>query len=144
MSMINLNKVTKSYGRKTVLKDFSLQIEKGEMIAVTGPSGCGKSTLLNIIGLLEDVDSGSLAIAGYENPRSSAALSNKILRRHINYLFQSYALVDEKTVEYNLRLALSIQRGSRKNKNVALDGALERVGLGGLDVACPATPLRRA
>jgi putative ABC transport system ATP-binding protein len=131
MAIITLDKISKSYGRKTVVKDCSLQIEKGELVAVTGPSGCGKSTLLNIIGLLEGVDSGHLTICGHVNPRPATSLSNKILRQHINYLFQSFALVDEKTVEYNLRLALDTHRDAKINKDRAIDEALGLVGLNG-------------
>ncbi|MCL1851485.1 MAG: ABC transporter ATP-binding protein [Peptococcaceae bacterium] len=131
MVVIALDRVTKKYGRKIVLQDYSLQVHKGEMVAVTGPSGCGKSTLLNVIGLLEDIDGGKISISGYENPKPATSLSNKILRERINYLFQSFALVDEQTVEYNLRLALDGRSGAKKAKECAIDEVLERVGLGG-------------
>ena len=131
MAVITLDKVTKSYGRKKVLQNYSLEVQQGEMVAVTGSSGCGKSTLLNVIGLLEDIDHGQIIISGHVNPKPSTALSNKILREDINYLFQSFALVDEETVEYNLRLALGGRRGNKKEKNLAIEEALERVGLGG-------------
>lgn len=131
MAVITLDEVTKSYGRKTVLQDYSLQIQQGEMVAVMGPSGCGKSTLLNIIGLLEGIDGGHIIISGHENPKPSTSLSNKILREHINYLFQSFALVDEQTVDYNLLLGLGNVRGNKKDKDRSIDEALERVGLSG-------------
>lgn len=131
MTVIALDKVTKRYGQKTVLKDYSLEIKQGELVAVMGPSGCGKSTLLNIIGLLESIDNGHVFVNGYVNPRPSSLLANMIMRRHINYLYQNSALVDEKTVEYNLRLALEIQRDKNKNKELAMDEALERVNLSG-------------
>ena len=131
MAIIVLDKIKKSYGRHVVLEDFSLEIEQGELVAIMGPSGCGKSTMLNIIGLLEDIDSGNIVIDGFVNPRPSTVLSNGILRRCINYLFQNFALVDHKNVEFNLRLALETQKGSRKDKERAIDAALERVDLKG-------------
>ncbi|MCL1790878.1 MAG: ABC transporter ATP-binding protein [Peptococcaceae bacterium] len=131
MSIITLENVNKKYGRKTVLQDYSLQVQQGEMVAITGPSGCGKSTLLNIVGLLESIDNGQIHICGHVNPKPATSLSNKILRENINYLFQSFALVDEQTVEYNLRLALDGQRVKKKDKDRAIDEALQRVGLEG-------------
>ncbi|MDQ8768033.1 ATP-binding cassette domain-containing protein, partial [Streptococcus ruminantium] len=65
--MLKLNGINKSFEKKNVLKDFSLSIKKGEMVAITGPSGCGKSTLLNIIGLIDDFQNGSYQFDGMEN-----------------------------------------------------------------------------
>ncbi|MDQ8838017.1 ATP-binding cassette domain-containing protein, partial [Streptococcus ruminantium] len=62
--MLKLNGINKSFEKKNVLKDFSLSIKKGEMVAITGPSGCGKSTLLNIIGLIDDFQNGSYQFDG--------------------------------------------------------------------------------
>lgn len=58
MSIINIKNFNKSFGDKVVFEDFNLEINDGDMVAITGPSGCGKTTLLNTIGLIEPVEQG--------------------------------------------------------------------------------------
>lgn len=133
MTLIQLNKISKKYGNKTILDEFSLEVNSGEFVALMGPSGCGKSTLLNIIGLLEYFDGGELVIDGDANVRPNSAKANKVLREKICYLFQNFALVDEETVEYNLNLALRYTQGSKKERRLKMLDALERVGLKGFE-----------
>lgn len=116
MDIIKLQDINKSYGNKKVLVDLSLSISKGEFVAITGDSGKGKSTLLNIIGLLENIDSGSLLIDGEENIKINSAKAMKVIREKISYLFQNFALVDEDTVNYNLNLALKYIKISKNEK----------------------------
>lgn len=129
MPLIELNNITKKYGEKTVLKDFSLKVESGDFLALMGDSGCGKSTLLNILGLLEEFDHGELIIDGKLNPHPNSAVTNKILREKISYLFQNFALVDEETVEYNLKLGCNYVKESKKEKKFRISEALNYVGL---------------
>lgn len=133
MSLIELNNITKSYGDKTIFKDFSLKVEGGDFIALTGDSGCGKSTLLNIIGLLEEFDSGEIIIDGKTSPSLNSRVANKILREKISYLFQNFALVDEETVEYNLKLACKYVKANRHEKEFSISEALKHVGLKGYE-----------
>ncbi|MBU3221050.1 ABC transporter ATP-binding protein [Clostridium algidicarnis] len=133
MSLIELNNITKSYGDKTIFKDFSLKVEGGDFIALTGDSGCGKSTLLNIIGLLEEFDSGEIIIDGKTSPSPNSGVANKILREKISYLFQNFALVDEETVEYNLKLACKYVKANRQEKEFSISEALKHVGLKGYE-----------
>lgn len=114
-----------------IFDNFSLEIQTGEFVAITGYSGCGKSTLLNIIGLLEDFDSGELIIDGDINVRPNSNFANKILREKIGYLFQNFALVDDETVQYNLKFALKYLNGSKKEKRYKMGKALAQVGLKG-------------
>lgn len=131
--MIELVKVNKSYEKKNIIKDFSLKINKGEIVAITGQSGKGKSTLLNIIGLLEECDSGDVIIDDYKNVKINSNKSTDILRKKISYLFQNYALVDEETVKYNLLLALKYVKVNKKEKINRISGALNKVGLNGYE-----------
>ena len=129
MSIIQLSKMCKMYGKKTIFNDFSLDICEGDFVAFMGPSGCGKSTLLNIIGLIEDFDEGELTIVGQVNVKPNSLKANKILRNNISYLFQNFALVEEETVEYNLKMALKYVKATRKQKNLKIVEVLNTVGL---------------
>ncbi|BDD38665.1 MULTISPECIES: ABC transporter ATP-binding protein [Streptococcus] len=131
--MLKLNGINKSFGKKNVLKDFSLSIKKGEMVAITGPSGCGKSTLLNIIGLIDDFQNGSYQFDGMENIKVNSSQASSIIRNKISYLFQNFALMDSKTVEENLMLALFYQKLSKHEKKKRISQALEQVGLKGYE-----------
>lgn len=133
MGIIQLNNICKRYGKKEVLKDFSLNIEEGELIALTGTSGKGKSTILNIIGLLENPDSGDLIICNEKNIKPNTEKANEILRNTIGYLFQNFALVDEETVEYNLNIALKYVKVKKEEKKKLLEEALKKVGLQGFE-----------
>ncbi|MGM9973270.1 MAG: ABC transporter ATP-binding protein [Clostridiaceae bacterium] len=134
MSIIELDRITKSFGDKIILDEFSLQVEEGEFISLTGPSGSGKSTLLNIIGLLEDFDDGELTIDEEISAPPNSERANKIIREKVSYLFQNYALVDEETVSYNLSLALKYVKGSKKDKAEKMIEALKTVGLEGYEL----------
>lgn len=62
MKAIEINHITKKFGSRTIIRDFSLDIHQGEFVAIVGKSGCGKSTLLNMIGLLETIETGEVKI----------------------------------------------------------------------------------
>ncbi len=128
--MILLKGVSKKYGNKTVLNNFSMHICPGEFVAIVGPSGCGKSTLLNIIGLLEPFDKGVVEINKEKNIRPQSRKATNFLRTTISYLFQNFALVDEETVFYNLKLALRYVKG---DKEKLISQALKKVGLVGYE-----------
>ncbi|WP_353054606.1 ATP-binding cassette domain-containing protein [Bacillus thuringiensis] len=102
--MIELVNINKKFGSKVVLKDFSLKIEDTDFIAIVGESGKGKTTLLNIIGLLEQSDSGDIIIEEQMNPNKKQTLL--LQREKLAYLFQNYALMENETVEKNLLIAL--------------------------------------
>ncbi|WP_078392827.1 putative bacteriocin export ABC transporter [Shouchella patagoniensis] len=124
-----LNNISKKFKDRTVLSDFSLQVEQGELLAITGESGSGKTTILNIIGLLEKQDGGTLSLFGYKNPTLQSKEGRLILRKKISYLFQNYALIDNETVDQNLDLAfLTLKCSKEKKKELKLE-ALDKVGL---------------
>lgn len=133
MGIIKLEKVNKRYGEKVVLKDLSLEIDKGEMVAFIGNSGKGKTTIMNIIGLLESFDSGKLIIDGEENISVNSKKANLNLRNKISYLFQNFALVENKTVSFNLEIATKYLKKSKSEKKALIEEALEKVNLKGLE-----------
>ena len=69
MSMISVQNVSKKFGSREILKDLSFDVEENEFVALVGPSGSGKSTLLNMIGLLDNIDSGKILINGKILPK---------------------------------------------------------------------------
>ena len=120
--MIELKNICKAFGNQQLYKDFSLTIETGEFVVLSGKSGCGKTTLLNIIGGLENVDSGSVTVDGID----ITGRKNKMayFQKKAGFLFQNFALVDTKTVRENLDL---IYKKSRSG--ISFEAALDKVGL---------------
>ncbi len=128
---VSLSGVCKSFGGNTVLKDVHLRVENGSMVAVCGPSGCGKTTLLDMVGLLQRPDEGRVLLLGKEAPRPRTSRATRFIREHINYLFQSFALVETEDVKKNLMIGLRYASGTRAEKAAAVEGALASVGLEG-------------
>ena len=103
---LELRDIRKSYGteenKTEVLKGISLSVEKGKFCVLLGPSGSGKSTLLNIIGGIDEADSGDICIEG----KKLSALNEKQLtsyrRNHLGYIFQMYNLIPDLTVRENI------------------------------------------
>ncbi len=128
--VIQFKNVSKKFGEVQVLNDLSLEIKQGEMVAIVGKSGSGKSTLLNIMGLLEPKSSGTIKILGQKNLKPFNRKSLKLLKEDIGFLFQNYALLDDKTVEYNLGMVVSSSRIKSKGN---IKEVLKKVGLEGFE-----------
>lgn len=129
MDTISLKNITKKFGNKVIFKNFNLNIKKGDFVSIMGPSGIGKSTLLNMIGLLESKDSGDIKILDYLNPKFNSKEGVSLLRKEISYLFQNYGLVENKTVNYNLKMATHFLKLSKNEENKKIKDALSKVGL---------------
>lgn len=127
-TLLTINKLNKYYGDNVILKDFNLEVKKGDVIVVIGPSGCGKSTLLRCINGLEEVQSGIVEIDGEEINANSKNITK--LRQKIGMVFQSYDLFPHKTVLENVLLApLKVQKRERKEVEKEALKLLDKVGL---------------
>ena len=103
----DLEKIYRTEDVETVaLNRLNMEVQEGEFVAVMGPSGCGKSTLLNILGLLDDPDSGSFQFNGIEVARFNERKRADLRKRNIGFVFQSFNLIDELTVFENVELPL--------------------------------------
>jgi ABC-type lipoprotein export system ATPase subunit len=99
-------------GRIEVLKNVSLEVQQGEVVALCGTSGCGKSTLLNVISGLESVDSGTVRVAGRDVVDESTRVD--LLRHHIGYVFQMHHLMPDLTLAENCMVPIIAAGGGRK------------------------------
>lgn len=129
-TFLQVDALNKSFGSNTVLHSISFEIESGESVALVGPSGCGKSTLLNIIGLLETLDSGTINLEGRAYPSINSKKATLMRRTEINYLFQSFALINDWKVSKNLLLALQYTKLSKQEQERLIRTALENYGIG--------------
>jgi len=130
---IIIEKISKSFGEKRVLMDFSAKIKRGSITALSGPSGVGKTTLLNIIGLLDNADIGKIYYYGDEIIKPFTKKASYYLRTKIGYLFQNFALINEENVLYNLMISLEHSKLSKAEKLSQIDNALCSVGLQGYE-----------
>lgn len=128
-AIVKLEQVTKKYGKRTILNHFSMTVNHGDFAALIGPSGSGKSTILNIIGLLEQFDSGSYLLNNKSAPGVNSRKATLARRNDINYLFQTFALVSNMTVRQNLKLALNFSRVPKNKTDKQIADILAEVGL---------------
>ena len=121
LKISDLEKIYRTDEVETVaLNKLSLEVKEGEFVAVMGPSGCGKSTLLNIVGLLDDPDSGSFLFNGTEVAHYNERKRAELRKRNIGFVFQSFNLIDELTVFENVELPLIYLgiKGAERKKRV--------------------------
>jgi putative ABC transport system ATP-binding protein len=131
--MLKMQHVSKVYRTQLVethaLRDFSLEVDEGEFVAVTGPSGSGKTTFLNIAGLLESFDSGSYFLDGEDVSRLDDDARSRMRNRKIGFIFQSFNLIPDLDVFDNVDVPLRYRRLPAAERRRRIESALETVGL---------------
>ena len=130
--MIHLENVNKTYfGAQPlhVLKGINLDIEAGEFVSIMGASGSGKSTLLNILGILDNYDSGLYTLNGVRIWNLSESKAAEYRNHMIGFIFQSFNLISFKNAVENVELPLFYQGVSRKKRHTLALEYLERLGL---------------
>lgn len=132
-SIIRVESLHKSYvnGKNAlhVLKGISLDIQQGEMVSIMGASGSGKSTLLNVLGILDNYDSGAYYLDGIHIGRMDETKAARCRNKYIGFVFQSFNLISFKNAMENVALPLYYQGVSRKKRNMIALEYLERLGL---------------
>ena len=118
--ILKIKNITKDYGIKgfktRVLKDISLDVNKGDFIAIMGPSGAGKTTLLNIMSTLDKQTSGDVILDGIDVSNVKNKELSKLRREKIGFIFQDYNLLDNMTLMNNIALPLAL--GKKKSKEI--------------------------
>jgi putative ABC transport system ATP-binding protein len=133
MSALELVEVFKTFGDGPTavhaLRDVSMSVEEGELVAVMGPSGSGKSTLLTIAGSLEDATSGEVRVIGQPLSKLSRGAKAQLRRRTIGYVFQDYNLLAGLTAIENVSLPLELDGISAKRARGVAEEALDEFGV---------------
>lgn len=127
--MIKIRGIKKSFGSLEVLKGIDLDIERGKVISIVGPSGAGKTTLLQIMGTLDEADSGSVIIDGVDVMKLSDAKRSAFRNKHMGFVFQFHQLLPEFTALENVMMPALI---GGVPKRVARQRAEELLGFMGL------------
>ena len=131
--MLNIKNLNKSYkmgdSSLHVLKGIDLFAKSGEMVAIMGSSGSGKSTLLNIIGILDEADSGDYVLDGVEIKDLNEKKAANYRNRFLGFVFQSFNLINYKNAMENVALPLYYQGLKRKERQEKAMFHLEKVGL---------------
>lgn len=130
--VIHLTDINKTYNNGAplhVLKGISLDINRGEFVSIMGASGSGKSTLLNILGILDNYDTGDYYLNGVLIKKLSETKAAEYRNRMIGFIFQSFNLISFKNAVENVALPLFYQGVSRKKRNALALEYLDRLGL---------------
>ena len=113
----------------TALNKVSINIQKGEFVAIMGPSGCGKSTLLNILGLLDNATGGNYLLNDLDVTGLSENERTKLRKGQIGFVFQSFNLIDELNVYENIELPLLYMKISSAERKQKVDAAMKRMAI---------------
>lgn len=130
ITLKNIKKVFKTDEVETwALQNVSLEVSKGEFVAVMGPSGCGKSTLLNILGLLDTPTQGTYLLNGKDVSQMSEDERTDLRKGQLGFVFQSFNLIDELNVTENVELPLLYMGTSKKERRQQVKDVIERVAM---------------
>lgn len=129
--LVRLEKVSKSFGEKPVIKNLSLEVFEGEFLSLLGPSGCGKTTILRMISGLESVSSGEVFLEGKDVTSLPAS------KREVNTIFQDFALFPHLSVWDNINFGLKMKKIPRLEAEKRIKSALRLVKLRGFEDRFP-------
>jgi len=131
--VLALEELRKSYpmgtGALEVLKGIDLHVDAGEFVSIMGASGSGKSTLLNVIGMLDDYDSGEYRLQGMLIKDLTSTRAASLRNRYVGFVFQAFNLLAFKSAQENVALPLYYRKIERKERNRKALEYLDRVGL---------------
>lgn len=131
--MLKMNKISKVYQTEMVqthaLRDFSLEVEEGEFIAVTGPSGSGKTTFLNITGMLESFTDGDYQLDGVSVGGLSDNQRADLRNQKIGFIFQGFNLIPDLNLYENVEVPLRYRGLKSAERKKRIESCLEQVGL---------------
>jgi len=131
--MISLNNISRSFigdEVETVAIDaMSLTVKQGEFLSILGPSGCGKSTLLNVLGMLDTIDQGEFVFSSKLVSQDNEKQRAQLRKKHIGFIFQSFNLIDELTVEQNIELPLYYHNVPKAERKKRVEEVLQRVDI---------------
>ena len=129
--MIKTEKLSKIFRTDEIetraLLDVDLTVDEGEFVGIMGPSGCGKSTLLNILGLLDNPSGGQYFFNGVEVARLTERNRTQFRKGKVGFVFQSFNLIDERTVFENIELPLLFLRLNPTKRKEMIDAVMERM-----------------
>jgi putative ABC transport system ATP-binding protein len=133
--MLRMHDISKTYRTELVqthaLRNFSLDIDDGDFVAITGPSGSGKTTFLNIAGLLESFDSGLYRLDGVDVSGLKDRELSKLRNEKIGFIFQNFNLIPDLNIFDNVDVPLRYRGFSGSERRERIEEALKRVGLAG-------------
>jgi putative ABC transport system ATP-binding protein len=131
--MIRLESIQRRYAsdevETTALADINLDVREGEFLAIMGPSGCGKSTLLNILGTVDRPSAGRYMFGERDLAAMDEAALAKLRGETLGFVFQSFNLIDELTIQENVELGLAYRRGLNGDRRKRVAQAMDRVGI---------------
>lgn len=128
--IINGNKTYTSYEvKKEALKGVDFSVERGEFVAIMGTSGSGKSTLLHILGCMDQLTSGQYFFDGTEVNSLGQSAWHEFRRKHISYVFQNFALINQYTVRENIAIPLKAQRIGKRERNKRIREIAKTLGI---------------
>lgn len=129
-SMLSIRGLGKQFGGRPVLRDLSLDLGRGEYVAIMGESGIGKSTLLNLVAGLDRPDTGEIVLDGIAITRLGEPALTELRRDRMGFVFQAFHLLPHLTVAQNVALPLALARADAAATASRVGALLEAVGLG--------------
>ena len=133
MYAIRTEKIYRTYKGKgfqvEALRDVTLNVKKGEMVAIIGTSGSGKTTLLNILGLIDVPDSGEYFLNGIRTGECREKELARMRNQNLGFVLQDFALIDRYTAEQNIRVPLMYSDIPKKEWNGRIQACLEQMGI---------------